>query len=193
MKRGVWVISWVWGSVMLASGVAHAQCSKDIDCKGERVCEDGQCKEPAALPPPPAPPDNEPAPGPPSQAAPAPAPAPATAPAPDPHFFDDDEPRAKPKKKIGKPGMMAAGIVLTSAAPIVLVVGALSSTCNRRYEESCEGSQQRMLAFLIGTAALLGVGIPLIVIGAKRVPAGRVSALPWVAPHNAGLQLRLDL
>lgn len=55
-------------------------CDKDTDCKGDRVCQDGTCKEPApkqaALPPPaPPPPPAAPAPAPPP-AAPVPLPPP---------------------------------------------------------------------------------------------------------------------
>ncbi len=58
-------------SVLVSLWVAQAGCSKDTDCKGERICEAGRCVAPAvtAAPPPPPPP-------------PAPSPAPATAPPP---------------------------------------------------------------------------------------------------------------
>jgi hypothetical protein len=36
------------------SGVAHAGCDKDTDCKGDRICEAGTCVNPTASAPPPA-------------------------------------------------------------------------------------------------------------------------------------------
>jgi hypothetical protein len=34
----------------LTSAVADAGCSKDTDCKGDRVCEEGKCVPPAGAP-----------------------------------------------------------------------------------------------------------------------------------------------
>lgn len=31
---------------MLSADLALAQCTKDVDCKGDRICEDGYCTEP---------------------------------------------------------------------------------------------------------------------------------------------------
>jgi hypothetical protein len=69
----------------LSSTGLAAQCHKDTDCKGDRVCEDGTCVEPPpgvipepAPPPPPAPP----APDPPAYVAPTPAAAPPPPPPP---------------------------------------------------------------------------------------------------------------
>ena len=39
-------------SLFFVSAVACAQCSKDTDCKGDRICRDGQCLTPAAAPAP---------------------------------------------------------------------------------------------------------------------------------------------
>ena len=61
--RAIWtLLSGV--TVLLVSSLAQAQCSKDTDCKGSRVCEAGKCTSPAtALPPaPPAPPGSDSAP-----------------------------------------------------------------------------------------------------------------------------------
>jgi hypothetical protein len=60
--------------ILFGAGVARAQCTKDTDCKGARICERGVCVEP------PAPPATAPAPAPPRPAPPPPAPAPAPAP-----------------------------------------------------------------------------------------------------------------
>lgn len=160
---------------------------------GERICEQGTCAEPAV--------ESEPAPpAPPAVIAPS-----ASAPAAgegrarldepeDTHFFDEEKPR-KVKKRISNPAMMVAGIVLTAAGPTVWIVGVLSSTCrndNPDASTSCGPGVGGAWLFL-GGAVSIGTGIPLIVIGAKRVPATRVSVAPWVSPRNAGLALRLDM
>ena len=52
------VLGWgAFAALMLAGLDAAAQCSKDTDCKGNRVCFDGKCMEPSApaTPIPPAP------------------------------------------------------------------------------------------------------------------------------------------
>jgi hypothetical protein len=36
---------------ILAPAVAHAQCSTDMDCKGDRICVNGACRSPATAPP----------------------------------------------------------------------------------------------------------------------------------------------
>lgn len=68
-------------SVLAAPGAALAQCTKDTDCKGERVCEAGVCVSPSErrAPPPPPPMVVEPPPSapPPPRRAPPPPPAPA--------------------------------------------------------------------------------------------------------------------
>ena len=85
--------------------------------------------------------------------------------------------------------MMVGGIVLASLAPIVLYVGILNNECSSS-RSSCSNQN---LAVVVTTLALLGVGIPLIVVGARRVPVTRVSVGPWLAPRQGGLHLRLDL
>src|SRR5690349_15729158 len=65
--------------VLLISATSHAACTKDTDCKGDRVCEEGACVDPPAnLPPPPPPPAGGGTPAavapPPTAAQPAPAP-----------------------------------------------------------------------------------------------------------------------
>ncbi len=167
--------------VLFSSAGAQAQCTMDKDCKGDRVCEAGQCTTPADEAE--VPPADTPAAG-----------AAAPAPQPDVRFFDDDEQPRKVKKRLTSPGMMAGGIVLTSAGPIFLMVGVLTTHCS--YESRLDGSCNagtRLLAFGLGAAALVGVGIPLIVMGAKRVPARHVALAPWLSPEHAGLQLHLEL
>src|SRR3954468_6899164 len=101
----------VVGSLVFASS-AHAQCTMDTDCKGDRVCEAGSCVTPA-LPP---------APAAPSGAAPAVA-APVAAPPPPPSYsvppgtVED----TRPKMQRHSAGMMAGGIVMVSFVPVALL------------------------------------------------------------------------
>ena len=94
--------------------------------------------------------------------------------------------------------MMAAGIVLTSLAPVGLIVtsfGFLSCV-------SVDGSQGSgrqtchsglMLGGLIFTAAAVGVGVPLLVAGARREPVATAFIAPWLTPRSSGLRLVLTL
>jgi hypothetical protein len=95
------------------------------------------------------------------------------------------------------PGMLVGGVVLTSLAPIVFFWGVANTTCTQHDSDlsggGCNDNDDRMLAVGLTSLVLLGVGIPLIVVGGKRTPATRVSLGPWVSPRQAGLQLRLDM
>lgn len=187
-------------AITATTRVARAQCATDRECKGSRICEAGRCVAPPASAVPGA-----------AAAAPSPVEAPAAAvPAPvkvrapvkveasvdRERFFEEnegDKPR-KVKKRIGNPRLMVGGIVLTSAAPIVLVAGVASSSCS--YDDS--GSSrcdigERVLAFGLISLALIGAGVPMIVIGAKRVPVQQVALGPLLGPGLSGLQLQLRL
>lgn len=156
--RAVWSLL-SGATVLLASVMAQAQCTKDTDCKGNRVCEAGKCTSPALPPAPPAPPGSEaPAVAPASGADPsAPAPAPAaptatpttgsgidfqlqtspdgsappgaTAP------LDRDEPHTQRRSK----GAMIVGVVMVSVGPIALL-GALAA---RNGQERCDNALER--------------------------------------------------
>lgn len=107
--------------------------------------------------------------------------------------------------------MMTTGIVLTSASlPFLLVAAALSSAAyhdcigDAAYEyrvsggtvNGCQESlQTRGYAILGGTLVMLGVGIPLIIYGAKKVPdnAPQAVLVPWASPTAGGATLRLAL
>jgi hypothetical protein len=108
---------------------------------------------------------------------------------------------------------MTTGIVLTSSSlPFLLVTAVLSSNAYDDcisdlrgdhvvssaqldpINDCTEARRTRSVAILLGTAAMLGVGIPLIVYGAKRVPdTERATLTPWVSPTAAGATLRLSL
>src|SRR5687768_7802389 len=97
---------------LLLTTRAQAQCSKDTECKADRVCADGKCVSPEsshALPPAPTPPA---------------APTPASPPAVGQVATDGDEPRTLRRRS---PGLMATGIVLTSTALPFALFGAFFS------------------------------------------------------------------
>jgi S1-C subfamily serine protease len=110
-----------------------------------------------------------------------------------------------PGKRHSK-GMMAGGIVMVSFAPIALVVAAVGgskkSACERidggdggNYD--CSNYDASLYGGLLSAVALAAVGVPLIVIGAKRVPANEDKATaritPWATRRAAGIGLRVDL
>ena len=181
--------------VLLASA-AHAECTTDNECPGELVCEDGDC-----VAAPPAPPPSAPRVAAPAAPAPAPAPAPpvvtqsiANEPA-----EPEEAPRAKPKGKRHSTGMMVGGIVITSFSPISFAFAMLGALCGVSIDGSegspnnhCDGSSYFVGGMAV-TGVLLGVGIPLIVVGARRDGAPTARLAPWVTPDSAGLGLRFDL
>jgi hypothetical protein len=166
MRGGIVIL--VVAVVVLVSGVARAECAKDTDCKGDRICEAGQCTA-------------------------APASSSDDSVAARERFFDDDEADkpAKIKKRIGKPGLMIGGIVLAAAAPVVLAVG-IVTTPSCRDASTCNFGN-RVLAFSLISLGMVGAAVPMIVIGAKRVPVRTIALGPLLAPRLAGLQLQLQL
>jgi hypothetical protein len=148
--------------VLLVCGLASAQCTKDTDCKGDRVCEAGKCTSPQLPPAPPAPPGESPgaeaAGTEPGQAAPAATPgeaaaepAPSTAREPSVNLevqptsgaapagattpLGQDEPQTRRRNRTA----MVAGIVMVSVGPIALL-GALAA---KNGQEKCDDELQR--------------------------------------------------
>jgi hypothetical protein len=198
-------------SVLGVASLSHAQCSKDTDCKGDRVCEGGACvAPPAGAPAAAADPAAPPA------AAPAAATAPMTAPAAQPPLAAqpvyepaaDEPPPVRLKPKRHSTGMMAGGIVMVSFTPIALLVSLVANAQQNACESggyyydggslssdeysNCDRFDASIYGGALSAVVLLGVGIPLIVIGGKREPAvARVT--PWASPQAAGLKLNVDL
>lgn len=186
MRGGFWA-GLLAASVVLTSGVGRAQCTKDTDCKGERICEAGQCTAPAVAPKPPVatasvtpeqPPQNQ------GERT---------------RFFDDER-EGKPrriKKRIKNPALLAGGITSASLGLGLLVYGVLASAqCNAgdlSPPPDCSSENRRLRDFALMGVALIGVGVPLIVIGAKREPVPTLALGPWVSPQHGGLQLQLQL
>jgi hypothetical protein len=167
--------------VLFAARSAHAECTKDTECKGDRVCEAGSCVAP--------PPGSAPAPAQQPAAAPAPvAPAP-VAPAPVAPVPAPAVPvETKPKTKRYSPGMMVAGIFLASGGPIVLLLGIVENCSAPGCESNAQG-----VGLTVAGLAMIGIGIPLIVMGSQRVPdestAPRATFSPWVNQNGAGANL----
>ena len=82
---------------------------------------------------------------------------------------------------------MVTGIVMTSVSGVPMILAAAGAMSGQRAVAAVSFATFRVLA---------GVGIPLIVIGAKREPLQKppvvASLTPWLAPHTGGLGLRLD-
>lgn len=190
------------GAVLLTASWSHAQCTKDTDCKGQRVCTKGTCVAGSAAAP------AAPTPAP-ATVAPAPAAAPVAAPA-EPVAAPPEEP-PKPRMQRHSTGMMVGGIVMVSLAPVALLVSGMAAIgkglCNVGDDDpydSCDDDYDPTIYGALGSAfVLVGVGVPLIVIGAKKEPvddsnatrASKATATvaPWATPSAAGVTLRVDL
>jgi hypothetical protein len=185
-------------ATLTATSLAQAQCSKDTDCKGDRVCDGGSCVAPA--PAAVAPAATPPAPGataepeevPPGPAAPPSLPT-STSVTPSP-----------PKMQRHSKGMMVGGIVMVSLTPVALAVAGFSALgkglCgidDLDHNRSCDGYDPVIYGSLLSALVLAGVGIPLIIIGATKEPVDSSSPsatlTPWATPTSAGVGLRLQL
>jgi hypothetical protein len=205
-----WLGAGVGGAVLLATSLARAQCAMDTDCKGDRICEECKCVQPAA-PSAAAPPAS--APGAPAGSAGAPAPGGATPGAG--ALFGTGAPSGAvaapaaepppPKMVRHSTGMMAGGIVMTSLSPIALLVSATAavseSVCDVSYDidsgyrDRCDYDGVIYGSLLTGVV-LLGVGIPLIVVGAKKEPESEhltATVTPWATPNAAGIGVRFAM
>ena len=198
-----WLGAGVGGAALLATSLARAQCAMDTDCKGDRICEAGKCVQPAApsaVAPPAA------APGAPAGSAGSPAPAaPPTAGAPSGAVAAPAADSPPPKMVRHSTGMMAGGIVMTSLSPIALLVSATAavseSVCDVSYDidsgyrDRCDYDGVIYGSLLTGVV-LLGVGIPLIVVGAKKEPESEhltATVTPWATPNAAGIGVRFAM
>ena len=189
-------------SCWLITSLSQAQCTKDTDCKGERVCEEGACvAAPTSSAPPPA---EAPAPAPAAAPPPPPPPPPSYAEPPDTSVRDTRVKDLRGKRH--STGMMAGGIVMVSFVPIALLAAWVAdieqNTCERGYDfysgsntnhTDCGRYDPTIYGGLISAAVLAGVGIPLIIIGGKREPVGTAKITPWATPQAGGVSLRVDL
>ena len=106
--------------------------------------------------------------------------------------------------------MMVGGIVMVSFSPIALIAASIASAEQRACESSdyyfdgttvttdgaknCSAYDKTIYGGVIVGLALLGAGLPMVVIGGKKVPAEPTATLtPWAMPTAAGLRLRLEM
>jgi hypothetical protein len=105
--------------------------------------------------------------------------------------------------------MMVGGIVMVSFVPIALLVSLVANAEQSACESSdyyydgssfstyggtdCDKYDKTIYGGAIVAVGLLGAGVPMIVIGAKREPAAVARVTPWATPHAAGFKLRVDL
>lgn len=168
----------------LAGTAARAECTKDLDCSGEQICEEGRCAEPAPTPPAPAPA----------------AAAPAQPVGPPRVIVLESAPVVEaPRFERRSPALIVVGslAIVGGVGGLLVGLGSMGSTCH--YEladhftvQHCESSPN-YLAYALGGGALVG-GTVLIVLGAKRVKVEPVASVsPWLSPQAAGLSLRLKL
>jgi len=178
-------------SLHLLSGAARAQCSKDIECKGDRVCTAGVCAEPNVAP------QNQSA-GTTRSAAPS-----------------TVEPTAVPQAyRRRNRGLMVTGIVLTSVGAASLlaatVLAVLERNCNSdlraKYpnnvlpasgvaeRDRCNSYGSPFVVFALSGVVFTATGLPMWLVGAKKVPSTPSASLaPWLTPSSGGLTLQLRL
>jgi hypothetical protein len=97
--------------------------------------------------------------------------------------------------------MMVGGIVMVSLAPVALVVAGVArlgkGICDIDDERGCDDDYDPTIyGSLLTGVVLLGVGIPLLVVGAKKEPVdGTATATisPWLTSNAAGVGLRVDM
>jgi hypothetical protein len=109
------------------------------------------------------------------------------------------------------------GIIMASVGPVALIAALVAKgaqeSCDQRLTsdypshvlppseryrvKECDSYSVPMYTLGIAGAVITTVGIPLIVYGAKRVPAdssrARLQFLPWAGRESGGVRLRLDL
>jgi hypothetical protein len=191
MRGGVWVVA-IAASTTFVSAVARADCTKDLDCAGELICEGGACVAPPPASPP-VPPMTT-APPPPIPTVP---PRAVTTAAASPlrddnvRFFDDEETKKarRPRRRLKHPGLLVVGIVTASGGVLMAGFGFLGLACD---SGDCRNNDTQQ-ALLLGSLGLIGIGVPMIVIGAKRENAPRVAVAPWASLGQGGLRLQLAL
>lgn len=178
-------------SLLCFAHAAAAECTKDTDCKGSRVCEQGQCVA------------DEETPGEADNSAATTETAASTRQSSDETQRDDYPPLNTGGTRRRSTGLMVTGIVFTATGAFSGLV-ALSLIINRMkcndpnealvYDKStCDTLADLTLATAIGFVAFAGVGVPMIIIGAGRVPnqqaTRRLMLTPWASAHSGGLSL----
>jgi hypothetical protein len=102
--------------------------------------------------------------------------------------------------------MMVGGIVMVSFVPVALLAawvadieqtdcerGGYLLSGTRSSDLNCKRFDPTIYGGLISAGVLMGVGVPLIVIGGKKEPLGTARLTPWATRRAGGLSLRLEL
>jgi hypothetical protein len=223
-----WSWGFVIGSLLLFTSAAHAECTKDTECEGDHVCNAGACIAPTSAPaddangwgtPPPAAEVANPAA---SAGNSGPAVAVPTQPANTPRVSAAADSQQAPatkansnlRERVMRPkstALVVAGVVTLSASAFTLygayAAANLALFCSIGESRSeCRDYGRLAIGLGVATVALIGVGIPLIVIGSKRVPteaqpkasrrspsAPAAALSPFVTAESAGLSFQLLL
>ncbi len=174
------------------TGLAHAECAKDLDCEAELICEEGQCvaaRTAIALPAP-------------ASTVPSSAPAtvaPTTVAKPPEEaalFAEAHQPQSVPMR-MKSPGLLAGGIVIVTVGVAGMFYGLSGSSCselvNSQGYGNCRAAESARTTFMLVGIGLIVGGVPLIVIGSRREPVPVVSLTPWVSHQHGGLRVQLHL
>jgi hypothetical protein len=91
--------------------------------------------------------------------------------------------------------MMVGGIVMVSLSPLALFFAGVYGLADAVCSHDCAGYETAAQVSLASALVLVGTGVPLIVVGARKVPVDAAAATitPWIAPRAAGVSLRLQL
>jgi len=103
--------------------------------------------------------------------------------------------------------MMAGGIVMLSFIPVALLASLVADseqtacnggtylTTNGVYTKGtgCGAYDKTIYGGLVAAVVLMGVGIPLVIIGGKKEPVGTMQVTPWATRNAGGLALHVDL
>jgi hypothetical protein len=160
-------------ALLSAARQAHADCSKDLDCGGEQVCESARCVQPRPAPP---------------RVAGAPRVI---------SVVTHNAPEPPPIYKHRSATMVVAGIAFVAGGLATLAIDAMHSdkTCYRDLSDGfqSEHCHHSYAAYTVAGLLIAG-GIPLFILGVQKVPVRREARLGvWASPHGASLQLKLSL
>jgi hypothetical protein len=164
---GRWWVGLSAAGVLCLSGNARAECTRDLDCQGELVCEASECVAAASVP------------------------APVAAPTPTPQAKPAATRFKHPVLLVAGIVTTTVGLVGTVAGN--LGSGSCRDVVNTDQETNCRVAQDARTSFTLIGLALVVAGVPMLLVGTKREPVPTVSVAPWVSHQHGGLQLQLRL
>jgi hypothetical protein len=175
MRFARFFIPLVAAASALTARDAVAECTKDIECKGDRICVAGACTAPSA-----------------EGAAPVPPPA-ADAPQPE---------KAVTKRR--SQALLVTGIVSMSLTPVALGAALFASfeknMCADGFGDlpgtsqgprDCSRHDPAIYGGLLAATGLLGGGLAMLLVGVQRVPVEPASTavrlMPWLSRSSGGV------